>query len=83
MASLETTLQQAAANGLRGLTLYPVEGGRWQASRTLDGTGWRVGTADDPITAVLSVIGDSLPLAGVPTSAPTAAPAPIDEDIFG
>lgn len=80
MSTLEARLAQAAANGLRGLTLYPTDGGRWQASRTLDGVGWRVGVANDPITAILSVVGDSLPLADAPKA---EAPAATDEDIFG
>lgn len=79
MSALETRLKQAAANGLRGLHLYPTKDGRWQASRTMDGVGWRVGIGDDPVVAMLSVIGDSLPYADA--SAP-AAQAP-DEDIFG
>lgn len=40
---------------LRGLTLWPAEGG-WQASATMDGVGWRIGIDPDPLEALKAAL---------------------------
>lgn len=56
MNALETLIAEAGRSGLRGLTLYPTRDGRWQASSTTDGVGWRVEFGDDPISALTQVL---------------------------
>lgn len=47
---------QLNAGGYTGLTLYPVTGGKWQASLRITGDGWSVAVADTPAQAMADVL---------------------------
>jgi hypothetical protein len=53
---IDQLLREAAQNGLAGFTLYPTNGGRWQASTTADRLGWSITVDDDPATAVVRAL---------------------------
>ncbi|MDK4730527.1 hypothetical protein [Rhizobium phaseoli] len=54
--SVDTLLREAVQNGLAGLTLYPTQDGRWQASTTVDRLGWSITVDDDPATAIVRAL---------------------------
>jgi len=54
--TVEQLLAEAVQNGLRGLTLWPTQDGRWQASTSPDRISWSVKIADDPVSALLAVL---------------------------
>ncbi|QIG74342.1 hypothetical protein EVC08_030 [Rhizobium phage RHph_N65] len=54
--NVDTLLREAVQNGLAGLTLYPTQDGRWQASTTTDRLGWSITVDDDPATAVVRAL---------------------------
>lgn len=57
--TIPEAIKEAAASGLRGLTLWPTQDGQWQANVTYDGTGWRCETHADPVTALERALGAS------------------------
>lgn len=51
--TLEAKITEAARAGrLKGLTLWRLDDGRWQANSSPDNTAWRVEIAPDPIEAL-------------------------------
>lgn len=48
----------ARAGRLGGLTLYPTQDGRWQASLSADRVSWTIAIDEDPATALRRVLGE-------------------------
>lgn len=55
--TLEDAIREAARSGrLKGLTLWKVPDGRWQANSSEDGVAWRVEYGADPVEALQKVL---------------------------
>lgn len=75
MSTVDTLIQEAAARGLKGVTLYATQDGEWQAATTPDRQSWTVTIDADPAVALRKALG-----------APAASVLPTDNDrldIFG
>ena len=55
-----------AQSWLKGLTLWPTKDGKWQASTTRDGIGWRVVIDADPELAMTKALGGEPPVSEIP-----------------
>lgn len=72
MTALDTLIQEAAARGLKGFTLYVTQDGEWQAATTPDRQSWTVTIDADPAVALRKALG-----------APAASVLPTDNDDAG
>lgn len=69
--TLEEAIARHAREGRLSLTVFPASTG-YQANLSLDGKGWRVEMADDPVVALKKVLGVLPGAAGPALETPSA-----------